>query len=354
MFNRGFPQTTNQKRVVEEIPVTLPTNSHVGGCYCPTNGKVYFAPYQSDFILEYDPVNKTSRNISLDTDIIGTVAGSGSDYFQGAVYHPNGKIYFCTYSATHVAIYDVDTDSLSYVFITNFPTEGKWNGIVVANNGDIYLIPWQWPEVCKIDTTDDSISFFGAGLNNRGLGGVLAENGKIYQPPSNSSSFTVIDPSNDTTSTFGNLGAGGVRWINGCNDLDGNIWFAPLLDNRLLKLDPINETSELINITGLSGSVYYANLQLAPNGRLYGFPYLADRIVEIIPERNEARTFYLNGSNTYHGNTYCEQGIIPVNRVSDIIKRLENIGIHKQEMITIPANVADMSTSLWNKFHQTL
>lgn len=354
MYTRFFPQTVNQKRVVLDETISNITNGHIGGCYSPYNNKVYFAPYQTDYIIEFDFEMKISTKIYFDTNIVGSIAQTIiPQYCQGAVYAPNNKIYFVPYCATHLIIYDLISETFEYVPGFSGINEGKYNGGVIANDGFLYLIPYNSSSVCKIDLSDNSISFFGStGLTH--LGGCLAINNNIYQAPIAGVSFRRINLTTNTVGTFGNLGSGSFRWINGCNGLDGRIFFPPLLGNTILILDPSTETWQQISISGLSGSSYFGNLQLAPNGNLYGFSYSSTRFVEVIPSVNLARSFYVNGSNIYHGNVYCEKGIIGVPRQTNLIKRLENIGKHSSEMITFPLDVSTISTSIWNKFQQTL
>ena len=67
----------------------------IGGCLAP-NGKLYFAPHESNSILEVDPDTGSAVEISL-----GSVLGD-SYKFYGCVLAPNGSIYFIPYNATSV------------------------------------------------------------------------------------------------------------------------------------------------------------------------------------------------------------------------------------------------------------
>lgn len=350
MYNKFFSQTTNQKRVAI-FENSYFVNAHVGGCYSPYNNKVYFAPYQADYVTQFDPVLKTYIQIPIDTEIVNCI--SIPQYSQGAIYAPNNKIYFSVFSSDHLIVYNLVTEEFEYIFNSGFGgiREGKYNGGVIGNDGFLYLIPYNSSSVCKINLSDNSISFFGSFTFQTHLGGCLAENNCIYQAPVSGNSFRRINLTTNIIGTFGNLGSGSFRWANGCNSLDGRIFFPPLVGTTVLILNPVNETFTQIPVTGGGG---YANLQLAPNGNLYGISNSASRFLEVIPSKNIARTFYLNGSNIYHGNVYTEKGIIGVPRQTNFIKILENIGFHQSEMVTFPSDVSTISTSLWNKFQQTL
>jgi hypothetical protein len=354
MYNKFFSETTNQKRV-REFPISYLLDGHVGGCYSPYNNKIYFAPYRATFVTEFDPVTKSTTRLFFDTNIV-THLGTIPQYAQGAVYAPNNKIYFIPFSSTKLIVYNLITQSFEYISSSYLEiiNESKFNGGIIANDGKLYLIPYSADRVGIVDISTDTISYFGNFASLTHLGGVYAENNKIFQAPISGVSFREIDLLTNTISTFGNLGTGSFRWLNGCNGLDGNLYFPPLLANTVLKLNPFTKTFSQISISGLSGSSYYGNLQLAPNGNLYGFSFDATRFLEVIPSKNLARSFYVNGSNRYHGNIYCEQGAVGVPRNTSLIKIIENIGIHNSQMITFPTDVSTISTSVWNKYQQTL
>lgn len=352
MYNNIISGSTNQKKVLE-FSKTQVANEFVGGAYCPANGKTYFAPYQtSGYIGEYDPITNLVTNIPFNTTIVGSV--SGSFYCQSVVYAPNNKMYFIPWNATHIIVYDVVLGTFEYIAGFSQASEAKFNGAVIANDGFIYFIPFQANYVTRLDTTLNTITTFGTVVPQANLGGVLFSDNCIYQAPGNGSSFRRINLNTFQITTFGNLGVGTLKWLNGCNGLDGKIYYPPLFRNTVLVLDPLTQTTVQIPISGLGGSIFFANLQLAPNGNLYGFSYSASRFLEVIPTKSIARSFYLNGSNIYHGNIYSPQGILGVPRTASFIKLLTNIGLHKSEYTTFPNDVSTIASSSWNKFQQIL
>jgi len=355
MYNNILGGSVNQKRILSFSQNQI-TSEFVGGAYCPTNGKTYFAPYQAaGYIGEYNPVTKAITDIPFNTTIVGFVPSSVTpQYCQGVVYAPNNKMYFIPFNATHIIVYDVVAQTFEYISGFSGGSEGKFNGGVIANDGFLYMIPWSSGFVTRVDIVANTTTMFGAPSATTHLGGVLYSDNCIYQAPSSTNTFRKINLTTEVITTFGSLGFGALKWINGCNGLDGKIYYAPLLANTVLVLDPVAQTSIQLTISGLGGSAYFGNLQLAPNGNLYAFSYQATRFLEVIPSKGIARSFYLNGSNIYHGNTYTPQGILGVPRQATLIKLLTNIGLHNSDYTTFPVDVSTISTSSWNKFQQTL
>jgi hypothetical protein len=355
MYNNILGGSANQKRILS-FSQTQVANEFVGGAYCPQNGKTYFAPYQAaGYIGEYDPSTKLITDIPFDTAVVGSITGAGNrQYCQGVVYAPNNKMYFIPYNASHIIVYDVINFTFQYIAGFSGGSEGKFNGGVIASDGFLYMIPWQATNITRIDTALNTITTFGEIVANRNLGGVLFSDNCIYQPPTAHFAFRKIDLTTEAITTFGNFGNSSVRWINGCNGLDNKIYYAPLIANTVLILDPVNQTSVQLNISGLGGSAFYGNLQLAPNGNLYALSFSANRFLEVIPGRGIARSFYLNGNNIYHGNSYSPQGILGVPRTASRIKLITNIGLHKSEYTTFPSDLSTIAASDWNKFQQTL
>jgi hypothetical protein len=85
-----------------------------------------------------------------------------------------------------------------------------------------------------------------------------------------------IDPSNDTATTFGSV-AGADKWIGGVVAPNGFIYGIPYIATAILKIDPSNDTA-----TTFGSATAYAGGVLAPNGSIYGMPFSATTVLKIL------------------------------------------------------------------------
>jgi hypothetical protein len=356
MINR---QLLFRNKVVKDYGSLLTNNNSYVGVRRAQNGKIYFAPYSFpnpiNSVLVLDESTKTFSTVPFNGTAIQSVAPY--QYFQGVVDGGNGKLYFSPFGGRVLMIYDYINDVITYGSNLNYAPAGgaSLNGGFLASDGNVYLIPYNRNTFVRINTINDSTTLFGTTTAASRLGGVYAPNGFLYQPPSSISSFLKINPINGTQSTFGNFGSGLLRWINGCNGLDGKIYFAPLLTNTILVLDTSNDSFFQIPITGLGGSAYCANLQLAPNGNIYGFPYSANGFIEISTRTSTARMFKIGSyDSSYHGNCISSLGLVGAPRNKNTVSIIENIGNVTSEMLAIPVDVSTIASSLYNLYQSTL
>lgn len=350
-----------RNKIIKEYgSIVANNNNYVGVCRAQ-NGKIYFSPYMipsfDERILIFDEDTKNVEYKSFDGNnvIPGPLL---YQYFQGVVDGGNNKLYFAPFGGRNMMTYDYVSDTISYGPNLNYtPINGgaSLNGCFLAEDGNVYMIPYQRNTFVRVNIIDDTVTLFGSTVVGSRLGGVYAPNGYLYQPPSSTSSFMKIHPVTEVQTTFGNFGSGFLRWINGCNGLDGKIYFAPVTANTILVLDTADDSFYQIPITGLSGSSYCANLQLAPNGNIYGFPYSANGFIEISTRTNTARMFKLGSySESYHGNCLSLLGLVGASRNNGSITIIENIGNITDEMITIPNDVSTIASSLYNIYQTTL
>lgn len=348
-----------RNKVVKDYGSLTPNNNNYVGVCRGQNGKVYFSPYSFpspvESILAVDENTKDFEYIPFSGSQIQSV--SPYQYFQGVVDGGNNKLYFSPFGGKIMMIYDYVSDTITYGSNLNYaPINGaSLNGCFLAEDGNVYLIPYNRDTFVRVNTTNDTTTLFGSTVPGARLGGVYAPNGYLYQPPSSTSSFMKIHPVTGVQTTFGNLGSGFLRWINGCNGLDGKIYFAPVTANTILVLDTSDDSFTQIPIVGLGGSSYCANLQLAPNGNIYGFPFSANGFIEISTRTMAARMFKM-GSNTssYHGNCLSSMGLVGASRNKGAVTIIENIGNVTTDMITIPTNISTIASSLYNLYQTTL
>lgn len=75
-----------------------------------------------------------------------------------------GKVYFVPASAKEVAVYNLDSKTISKLSYripqnNNYNPKKNFSGAICFGNF-IYMVPWTYPAVMRIDTTDDSIEYF--------------------------------------------------------------------------------------------------------------------------------------------------------------------------------------------------
>jgi hypothetical protein len=189
---KGFPQDT-----MEIIPVIGVTSNFMKwiGCVLASNGKIYGIPYGTNIVLIFDPV---TENIDI-TSIIVPASLYGT--WAGGILAPNGKIYCIPEAGGNVLIIDPATNSLSHIPGVN---NNSYYGGVLYPNGKIYCVPYGATNVLIIDTINDTINQTDIqGLNNgvnaygsshKWIGGALAPNGKIYMVPMLESRILIVDP----------------------------------------------------------------------------------------------------------------------------------------------------------------
>ena len=195
-----------------------------------------------------------------------------------------------TISTTFNTTFNTFLNGLTKVVNTNSFTQfgsldantSKWIGGVLAPNGKIYGIPFNYNKVLVIDPVDNSTTEISDTLTGSWSGGVLAPNGKIYGIPWSSTKVLVIDPvanSANTTDINDTLDDDVNKWWGGVLAPNGKIYGIPSSASTILEIDPVAKTATTFGTT--SGS--FAGGILAPNGKIYGIPYSATTILEIIP-----------------------------------------------------------------------
>lgn len=256
---------------------TIPAEqSWIGGCLAP-NGKIYCLPYSNNTkILVIDTNNDTIYTFG---DVGKSVQELPGGSWRGMALAPNGKIYCSPHSGTTVLVIDPSNDS-TYEFGSLPAAERKWRGCILADNGKIYSPPhWNATSVLVIDPSNDSTYEFGAvgdTADRKWRGGVLSFNGKIYcAPVQQKYPWLKIDPDAETVTE---LPLGGSAQ-NGAIAPNGKLFFAS--DGIFYILDPTNDTRTSVLLP--SGNQYIGTVA-APNGKIYGIPFLSTSFLEIDPD----------------------------------------------------------------------
>jgi hypothetical protein len=112
-------------------------------------------------------------------------------------------------------------------------------------------------------------------------GGVLAPNGKIYGMPLTGGEILEIDPSNNTTKVIPVTGYTNEQWFGGVLGLNGKIYGMPR-DGKILEIDssvtPVK--TKITHIPEITNEKFSGGV-LAPNGNIYGMQSTGDKMLEI-------------------------------------------------------------------------
>ena len=124
---------------------------------------------------------------------------------------------------------------------------------------------------------------------------ILAPNGKIYNIPHTASRVLIINPITDTTELIGNLDGGSIKYVGGSITNSGIIYCVPYNSSNILKID--TNTNNLSTFGNLSqGGLKWASSALADNGKIYCAPVNANNIL-VINTTNDS-TYNINISTT--------------------------------------------------------
>ncbi|TGM60717.1 hypothetical protein [Leptospira vanthielii] len=274
------------------------------------NGNVYFVPYYSPTILAVNPSSKmysTMGTKSASVDLIGGSLGPNgiiyfaphliSDFYaldsiqsslsiignetmpsaayNGAMYAPNGKIYFVPSGETFIRYYDTNTKKIG---IVSTPTSGGFSSAVLTPEGKIYFIPFMGTMMYILDTRDDSISihpYVFPGAHAYYISGILTPNGRIYMIPYSVATLLYLDTVTNEIVTVTNIPSAGTAMFNGAVLApNGKIYPIPEDYANFISIDTKDHT-----ITTLfpkpAGS--YRGGALGPDGEIYLASHLADR-----------------------------------------------------------------------------
>jgi hypothetical protein len=88
---------------------------------------------------------------------------------------------------------------------------------------------------------------------------------------------------------FGSTGSSTAKWVGGVLAPNGKIYGFPYNATTVLEIDP--ETQTAATFGSLSGTNKWRSGVLAPNGKIYGVPFSSTTVLEIDPETQTAATF---------------------------------------------------------------
>ncbi|GMH88554.1 hypothetical protein TL16_g11190 [Triparma laevis f. inornata] len=177
-----------------------------------------------------------------------------------------------------------------------FEGEFKWLRSVKAVDGEgrecIYGLPCHAEGVLKIVPETGEVKVFGELGSKKWKyhGGNLAE-GKIWCIPQKAQRVLVIDPFNDTISYVGGNFPGECKWYGGLpGRADGCIYGMPQCAGGILKINPKEETVEVVGEFEVGGHKWHGGLVDA-NGDIHAIPANADSCLKVSPSTGEIKVF---------------------------------------------------------------
>ena len=208
----------------------------------------------------------------------------GSYRNGGACLSLTGNVYFGPFAGTTTKI-NPYTDSISYI---STPGNYGYGGMVCANNGKIFMLPWTSAStILIIDTlNNDRVSYLDASgiITSSSHRGLVNYNNFIYAIPHNSDSILRIDPNTNNifidisginTTNYPSLISNSNKFSGGVVGSDGNIYCIPSSAARALRFNPLTNVVETSQTPDISG---YMNGVLSTNNRIYMIPGLGNNI----------------------------------------------------------------------------
>ena len=298
------------------------------------DGNSYGIPYDATRVLQFNPTDKSIREIGPDL-------GDGGRMLSDGVMADSGVIYCIPYSYDKVIKIDTN-DGENNGTVTPIdaalPEKGerKWgSGAKSILDGCIYCMPCNAKSILKINPRDDSFESVGKyleddedGEERKFSGAVADEHGIIYGIPDYSKQIVKFDPTKpDSESTLGNksdeyfncgdgvlamdgniyasnkkgdilridVAKGSYLWIlnNFQSRHDGSEWGAPVVGmdkhiywpplnaNRVMKFNVPSQKQSLVGNKVGYGRYKWWGGALASNGMIYCTPFNAEQVLEI-------------------------------------------------------------------------
>jgi hypothetical protein len=242
--------------------------------------------------------------------------------------------------------------SLLYDTVENFA------GAILTDKGYIYVMPFIYDGILKIDTNTDILSIvlagsFGVGVHKYGTA-CMGENGFIYAPPYNATDFLKFDPTTEAFTKFSTNAVAGAYYS--CQRYGKYIYVAPSQATKFLKIDTtddsVAEIGDALSVSAPDG--LFNGLVLAPNGFIYAIPNKHDHIIKINPaddSMTEIGSFdraifkWWSGVCTKEGIIYCapynDARIMKIDTNTDTVSYLACNAITNNEnfaMVVLGAN----------------
>lgn len=285
--------------------ITANYNTAFQGALNAPNGEIYFQPYNSDVFLSVNPVSKTFVNAGVAPGGVASIGGS---------LGPAGKIYLSPHLSSDFLTIDTANGNQQKVVATETMGSAAYNGAIYAPNGKIYFVPSSQTIIRYYDTINNTLGTVATPTSGGFSSAVLTPEGKIYFIPFTTTTMYILDTKDDSVTTHPHVFtlSSGNGYIAGIFTPNGRIYMIPF--NNLPPIYLITATGEIVTLSNIpaAGSAMFNGAVLAPNGKIYPVPYAYNSFISIDTKDNSIATLFANPSpgTSYRGGAVGPDGNI--------------------------------------------
>jgi len=294
--NKGIKSPCLFKVSMPEFKLIGSTHSDViskwrGGVLGP-DGSIYAIPTRSTRILEINPFEGT-------TGLVGSELEAGVKWNRGTIL--NGIMYGFPEQGANILSYNINSDVTKILAENNaILTNGEiFSGGVTSNNGNMYTISLQnHRKVIKFDplNTNQPLTEIGPVSSNREI--ILGQDGYIYVLPQTNNRMIKINPDNDSFSFIGDSFPGGSYHPASVFANDGNIYLCPYNANRIMQFHVESGTYNLVGPDLGSVARKWYGFVAGRDGHLYGMPAFSNDVLLFDPFSRTCDLFPLDSTMT--------------------------------------------------------
>lgn len=280
-------------------------NTAFQGALNAPNGEIYFMPYDSTMFLSVNPIAKTFVNAGVAPGGVASIGGS---------LGPAGKIYLSPHLSSDFLTIDTTNGNQQKVVATQTMGSAAYNGAIYAPNGKIYFVPSSQTIIRYYDTINNTLGSVAAPTSGGFSSAVLTPEGKIYFIPFTTTTMYILDTKDDSVTTHPHVFtlSSGNGYIAGIFTPNGRIYMIPF--NNLPPIYLNTATGEIVTLSNIpaAGSAMFNGAVLAPNGKIYPVPYAYNNFISIDTKDNSIATLFANPSpgTSYRGGAVGPDGNI--------------------------------------------
>lgn len=301
----GANESISQYNLATVGTVTGNSTTAFQGALNAPNGQIYFLPYDSTMFLSINPFTKTYANAG---------SAGGAVEFIGGSLGPSGIIYLSPHQSNNFL--SIDTTNVNQQKTVGNQSMGgaAYNGAIYAPNGKIYFVPSSQTIIRYYDTINKTLGSVASPTSGGFSSAVLTPDGKIYFIPFTTTTMYILDTNNDSVTTHPHVFvlSGGNGYIAGILTPNGRIYMIPFNNLPPIYLDTASgQIVPLSNIPS-AGSAMFNGAVLAPNGKIYPVPFAYNNFISIDTKDNTISTLFANpgGTTAYRGGALSADGDI--------------------------------------------
>ena len=289
-------------------------------------------------------------------------------YWTGGVLAPNGQIY-CIPANTRTTGSRFDINAKTAVNFGSFAsTDIKYTGGLLVQNGFLYWFSGNVGNIPRVNYANNTVSLLTPTFTQppfhhpQSVSPRLHSNGKIYLAPLANPFMSEYDPISNTETPFGsNFGPQLSKW--GGSVIVGNkMYSVPFHHTRVMVANLETKETYLIGPTVGTPDVSnwsYLRPTLATDGKIYCFPFIGTSRILVIDPATENVYFIGLPKSEFKSKNPSQMYFVKTLQLPD--GRLLGCGEAPVTFLDlnlpplpypgIPANLADLPTSDYNKYY---